>query len=73
MKIERVVPVLGQLMDKESEKRGFAQAGLPDDKGNVALLLKELGAALLRRPLLTVSFSLYCFILANFPYLITFR
>ena len=36
-------------------------------------LLNELGAALLRRPLLTVSGSLYCFISANFPYLITFR
>jgi len=33
----------------------------------------ELGAALLRRPLLTASGSLYCFILANLPYLITFR
>jgi len=32
-----------------------------------------LGAALLRRPLLTVRGSLYCFISANFPYLITFR
>ena len=32
-----------------------------------------LGAALLRRPLLTVSGSLYCIISANFPYLITFR
>ncbi len=33
----------------------------------------DLGVALLRRPLLTVSVSLYCFILAKVPYLITFR
>ena len=31
------------------------------------------GAALLRRPLLTVCGSLYCFILDKFTYLITFR
>jgi hypothetical protein len=41
MQIERVVAILRQLMNKEPEKRGFAQAGLPDDQGNVALLLKE--------------------------------
>ena len=33
----------------------------------------DLGAALLRRPLLTGSGSLYCFILDKFTYLITFR
>ena len=38
MKIERVVAILRQLMDKEPEKRGFAQAGLPDDQGNVVLI-----------------------------------
>ena len=32
-----------------------------------------MGVALLRRPLLTVSGSLYCFILDKFSYLITFR
>jgi hypothetical protein len=33
----------------------------------------QMGAALLRRPLLTVSGGLYCFIFNNYPYLITFR
>jgi hypothetical protein len=34
---------------------------------------KELGVALLRRPLLTVCGSFYCFIPDKFSYLITFR
>jgi len=33
----------------------------------------DLGVALLRRALLTVSGSLYCIISNNYPYLITFR
>ena len=41
--------------------------------GGQLLSKNDLGAALLRRPLLTVSGSLYCFILDKIPYLITFR
>jgi hypothetical protein len=41
VQIDRVVAIVGQLVDKESEKRGFAQAGLPDDQCNGTLLLKE--------------------------------
>ena len=43
----------------------------PDTEGHGCLY--RLGAALLRRPLLTVCGSLYCFILDKFTYLITFR
>ena len=53
-----------------SIRKSFLSAliGIHIEEGNI-----DLGAALLRRPLLTVSGSLYCFILDKIPYLITFR
>ncbi len=41
MKIDWIVAILGQLMDKKPEQRRFAQACLTDDQSNAALLFKE--------------------------------
>ena len=41
MQIERLVSIMGQLMDKEAQHRGFAQASLIDNQCNSGLLFKE--------------------------------
>jgi hypothetical protein len=41
MQINRIKEILGQLMNKQPEQRGFSQAGLTNDQCNRALLLKE--------------------------------
>ena len=59
-----------RLLEK-STKTDFGYC-LTETGKRIAVIFKK-GAALLRRPLLTVSGSLYCFILDKFTYLITFR
>jgi uroporphyrinogen-III decarboxylase len=64
------------LMDVAGRDGGFifsTGAGMQGAKPENVKTMIDLGAALLRRPLLTVSGSLYCFILDNLSYLITFR
>jgi hypothetical protein len=41
MQVERMVAVMGQIMDEKPEQRGFSQPCLPDDQCDGALLFKE--------------------------------
>jgi hypothetical protein len=41
MKIDWMVAILGQLMDKKPEQRRFSEPGLTDDQSNAALIFKE--------------------------------